>query len=114
MEYDRDELLEETYKLARDNNKMLRRMRRAAWLGVVAKIVFWSLMIGVPAWLYYQYAQPIVGQLLETMSQVQGASTQLQQMGGGLQQLQGLDQGATGQLLDLLNSIPGIQAPTGQ
>ncbi len=114
MEYDKDELLEETYKLARANNKILRSMRRRAWIGGVAKIIFWAAMIGIPAWLYYQYAQPLVGQLVDTMSQVQGASTQLQQMGGGLQQLKQLDQGATGQFLDLINSIPGLQVPSGQ
>ncbi len=114
MEYDKDELLEETYKLARANNKILRSMRRRAWIGGVAKIIFWAAMIGIPAWLYYQYAQPLVGQLMETMSQVQGASAQLQNMGGGLQQLNQLNQGATGDILKLLNSIPGIQMPNGQ
>lgn len=111
MEYDRDEILEETYKLARDNNKMLRRMRRAAWLGGIFKVLFWAVIIGVPAWLYYEYAQPIIGDLMQTISQVQGASAQIQQMGGSMQQIQQLDQGATGQLLDLLNSIPGVQMP---
>ncbi len=89
-------------------------MRRRAWIGGVAKIIFWALMIGVPMWLYYQYAQPLVGQLVDTMSQVQGASTQLQQMGGGLQQLNQLNQGAAGDILKLLNSIPKIQMPGGQ
>ena len=108
MQYNRDEILEETYALAKENNKMLKRMRRAAWIGGVFKLLFWVAMIGVPAWLYYEYAQPIVGQLVDTISQVQGASTQIQQMGGSMQQLQKLNEGATGQLLELLNSIPGL------
>ncbi len=111
MEYDKSELLEETYKLVRANNKILRSMRRRAWVGSVVKVIFWALMVGVPAWLYYQYAQPLMGQLMDTIGQVQGASAQLQQIGGGLQQL---NQGTTGDMFKLLNSIPGLQMPGGQ
>ncbi len=104
-----DEMLEETYKLAKDNNKMLRRMRRAAWFSSILKLIFWAAIIGIPAWLYYEYAGPIVGQLMDTISQVQDVGTKLQNASNGVQQLQQLDQGSTAQILDLLNSIPGIK-----
>lgn len=51
--------LEEVYKLARENNKMLHAMRRDAFVGGVVKFVWWiALFIVIPYILYVLYLQP--------------------------------------------------------
>jgi hypothetical protein len=66
-----DELLEKTYALARENNKMLRKMRRAAFWGWVFKIIFWAIFLGVPIWLYFQFFQPVLDEFMGTYAQLQ-------------------------------------------
>ena len=60
MEEDLKELLEENLRLAKDNNHMLRSMRRAARLSFVGRIVFWIILLGVPAYLYVTYVAPVI------------------------------------------------------
>lgn len=51
--------LEEVYKLARENNKMLHAMRRDAFVGGIVKFVWWiALFIVIPYVLYVLYLQP--------------------------------------------------------
>lgn len=51
--------LEEVYKLARENNKMLHAMRRDAFVGGIVKFVWWiALFIVIPYILYVLYLQP--------------------------------------------------------
>ncbi|MCX6786789.1 MAG: hypothetical protein NTU85_03185 [Candidatus Kaiserbacteria bacterium] len=53
-------LLEETHALARENNRMLRAIRRSQWLGFIFKIIIWAIVLLLPLYLYQQYLQPIV------------------------------------------------------
>lgn len=51
--------LEEVYKLARENNKMLHAIRRDAFVGGILKFVWWiALFIVIPYVLYVLYLQP--------------------------------------------------------
>jgi len=73
--------LQEIYRLAKDNNRMLHAMRRNAFIGGIIKIlVYVVLFIGLPLWLYVTYLAPTLENLLNTMNQIQGtgASAQLQ------------------------------------
>jgi len=94
-----DKLLRETYELARQNNKMLRSMKRAAFWGFIFKLLLWALLLGVPIFLYLSFFQPILEELLQTYSQVQNAGTQLQIMSGAV---------SVDHLQDLLQGIPGV------
>jgi hypothetical protein len=78
-----DELLAKTYKLALDNNKMLRRMKRAAFWGMVFKIVFWALMLGIPVYLYFIFLQPVLEEFSRTADQFRQTGEQFQQIGAG-------------------------------
>ena len=98
---DHEELLKKTYELAKSNNKILRRMRRAAWIGGIGKIIFWAVALGVPVYLYFNFFQPILGQLLDTVSQVQSTGTQIQKFGEGASS-------QLGELKNLLNKFPGV------
>lgn len=52
-------LLEENLRINKENNKMLHKMRRAVWWGVLWKIIVWAIILGFPLYLYYAYL-PVV------------------------------------------------------
>lgn len=53
-------LLEENLAVAKDNNRLLREMRRNAILGLIAKIVIWLVILGVPLFFLSTYLGPIL------------------------------------------------------
>lgn len=53
-------LLEENLAVAKDNNRLLRELRRNAILGLVAKIVLWLVVLGVPLFFLSSYLGPIL------------------------------------------------------
>lgn len=61
-------LLLENQKLLTDNNRLLRKMRRDAIVGVVFKLIWLALMIGLPFYLYFYFIEPTLGPLQEQMS----------------------------------------------
>ncbi len=69
-----DKRLEEMYQATMENNRMLKNMRRSAFVGGIVKVIWWVvLLIVLPylTWLYIQpYLDPIMSQY-ETV-QVQG------------------------------------------
>ena len=87
MEPNHDDLLRETYRLSRENNKMLHAMRRSAFIGGIFKFIFYILILVVaPLWLFNTYLAPMLEQLNETMSQVRGAGSQAQSQFDSFQQ----------------------------
>ncbi|PIR85245.1 hypothetical protein COU15_01750 [Candidatus Kaiserbacteria bacterium CG10_big_fil_rev_8_21_14_0_10_45_20] len=58
---------DELYKLVKENNQMLKSMRRSAFIGGILKFVFWILLLFVvPYVMYVVYVQPYVERALET------------------------------------------------
>ena len=55
--------LEQVLRLAKENNHMLRSMRRNAWLGGIIKLLIYAGLIVIPFWLYLQYLAPVMGAL---------------------------------------------------
>ncbi|PIR82484.1 hypothetical protein COU20_02155 [Candidatus Kaiserbacteria bacterium CG10_big_fil_rev_8_21_14_0_10_59_10] len=85
---DEDRMLEETYRLSKENNRMLHAMRRSAFIGGVVKLMVWIvLLVVLPLWLYSTYLAPVLEQMRETMDQVQGANASVQAQFGALQGL---------------------------
>jgi len=86
--------LEQVLRLAKENNHMLRSMRRNAWLGGIIKLLIYAGLIVIPFWLYLQYLAPVMGALtqsLDKIQQVQGAGTQVSAQFGELNEaIQGL------------------------
>lgn len=66
-------LLQENLAVAKDNNRLLREMRRNAILGLIARIVLWLVILGVPLFFLSTYLGPI----LDAMSGQGGGSGQL-------------------------------------
>lgn len=69
-------LLEENLAVAKDNNRLLREMRRNAILGLIAKIVIWLVLLGVPLFFLSAYLGPL-------MDAVTGQSANGQVIPGG-------------------------------
>jgi len=87
--------LDEIYKLSKDNNRMLRAMRRDAFIGGIIKFVFWvAVFFVLPYVLYVLYLQPYLEQL-------QGAYENLNQ------NVQAVNE-ASNQFEDLKNQFPNI------
>lgn len=76
-----DEWLRRTYELVRENNRMLKAMRRDAFIGGVFKLIVWAAFIIIPLWLYMQYLAPTLNQAINTLNQVQGSVQQVQDFG---------------------------------
>ncbi len=93
MQIDQEELLQRTYALAKENNKLIKKMRRGAWFGFIVKTI---IFIGIPIWSYFTFVQPMLGQVMGMLGQVQGATGKA---GATAAQVQGL-----------LDSIPGLGA----
>jgi hypothetical protein len=64
-----EQLLEETYKIEKENNKMLHTMYSNMWWGRAWSIFYWTVILGLMAGSYY-YAQPYIGSILETYDKV--------------------------------------------
>jgi hypothetical protein len=85
VEYDGDKL-DELLKLTKENNRMLRSMRRNAFWGGIVKFVIWAAFLVIPLWLYLQYVAPVMNSMLDTMAQIEGART------GASAQMSGLNE----------------------
>ncbi len=63
-------LIEETLAISRENNKILKSIRRSARIGQLMQITYWLLIIGASVGAYY-FIQPYLEQLLGAYSGVQ-------------------------------------------
>ncbi|HEY4526592.1 MAG TPA: hypothetical protein VJK53_01970 [Candidatus Paceibacterota bacterium] len=96
-----DELLQETYKLARDNNRMLHAMRRNSFIGSIFKLIMYVVFVGVPLWFFATYLYPVLNNAMSTLNQVQGQMQNVQ--GAGAQ-----FGGDINKLLEQVKNIPGV------
>ncbi len=53
------ELLQEDLELAKENNKLLKRMHRNAMIALAAKALLWLILLGVPLFFLGPYLQPL-------------------------------------------------------
>ncbi len=67
---DRD-LLQKTYDLAKDNNKILHGIRRSNRWSAVMRVIYWAVIIGASFGAYY-YIQPYLDTAMKAYSQIQG------------------------------------------
>ena len=84
-----DREMKELLQLTRDNNKLLRKMRRHAIFGNVTRLIYWAVVFGVPTVLYH-YLQPYFTQFLETYDGIQNGVQNLQGVGDQVQGLGGI------------------------
>lgn len=60
-------MLEETFKLSRENNKLLKKVNRRQAFGAFLRIFYWVIIIGAGIGIFY-FAQPYLDQVSSTYS----------------------------------------------
>ena len=65
-------MLRQTLEISRENNKLLKKMRRTAIWGNVFRLIWWAILIGVPIYLYFTFLQPVFEGLNSQLEGVQG------------------------------------------
>ena len=65
MDEDAKVLLRRNLELARENNKLLKKIRRNSMIANIMRLVWWSVIIGVPVFIYYYVLQPYIAEVGE-------------------------------------------------
>ena len=55
-----EELLEENIELTKENNRLIKAMRRDALIGGVVKVLIWGVLIGGSLYFSLQYLEPLL------------------------------------------------------
>ena len=83
IEYEGDKL-EDIYRLAKENNRMLHAMRRNAFVGGLVRFIVWVALIVIPLWFYMQYLAPAMQSMLKTIDQLQGTKASVETQFSGI------------------------------
>ena len=79
---------QEMYRLVKENNHMLHKMRRNAfWGGLIKLVIYGVLFLAVPLWLYTTYLAPVLESTMRTMNQIQGTGAKAQAQFGSFQEM---------------------------
>ena len=71
MDEDSQKMLKDTYELARENNKMLRGIRRSQNIASFMRLVYWLIIIGITAGSFY-FLQPYLNKAISLYNSVSG------------------------------------------
>ncbi len=66
-----------------ENNKILRGIRRANRIGVVWRILYWLVIIGLSVGAYV-YIQPYLDRIMKTYQNIEGTASSMQSSGNSL------------------------------
>lgn len=66
-----EQKLDEIYTLTKDNNRMLRAMRRDAFVGGVVKFIIWVIMFVVLPYIAWLFIQPYLQGAVDSYQKVQ-------------------------------------------
>lgn len=84
MDPESKKLLEVTYSLVEENNRMLHSIKRSMFWSRVMTVVYWIVIIGVSVGAFY-FVQPYIDQLMEIYG---GAKSNLDNIGSLLKNFQ--------------------------
>ena len=71
MDPESKKLLEHTYALTEENNKMLHSIKRSMFLARIMSILYWLVIIGVSVGAFY-FIQPYIDQLMGVYGKASG------------------------------------------
>lgn len=63
MDEEMKTLMRRNIELTRENNKLLKKIRRNGIIANIMRLVWWGIIIGVPLALYYYVLQPYIAEL---------------------------------------------------
>ena len=82
MDPDLKSLLEENLALAKQNNKMLRAMRRAGRWSALVRVLWWAFILISTYYFYQAYLEPLLGSIdgfhMPSQADIQQAMEQYQ------------------------------------
>lgn len=61
-------LLVENQRLLIENNQLLRKMHRTAFIGNLFRVIWFVIVIGLPAYFYFSYVQPNLDSIKERIN----------------------------------------------
>jgi len=64
-------LLRKNLELSKENNRLLKKMRRNAVIGNILRLIWWAVIIGLPIYLYFTVFQPYLQELATVYKNVQ-------------------------------------------
>lgn len=78
--YEIQKLLVENQRLLQENNQLLKQMRRSTLIGYVFRLVWFILMLGIPAYLYYTLIAPNIDTIKEKAGTLEQMSAEAQKL----------------------------------
>lgn len=83
---DDQQLLQETYRLARENNRMLHAMRRNAFWGGLLKFIIYAALLSAPIWFYMTYLNDSVQRMMRAIDSMQQTGVKAQEQISGFEE----------------------------
>ena len=81
-----EQMQQEMYRLTKENNKMLHKMRRnALWGGIIKFLLYAVLFLALPFWLYVTYFAPVLESTMQAVNQIQGTGARAQAQFGSFE-----------------------------
>ena len=71
-------LLAENQRLLIENNALLRKMRRDAFIGTIFKVIWFAVLIGVPIYAYFNYILPNWENLQEKIEGLENVTAEME------------------------------------
>jgi hypothetical protein len=97
MTPEQQKLLQETYEMSKENNKMLHSARRSAMIGGILKMAMYAAFIILPSYFFYTNIVPMLTDMGQKASAAQGkmqnASGQVQNVSNTINQYKDLING---------------------
>lgn len=89
LDQELDDLLRKNLEIAKDNNRMLRSMRRRAFWGGILRFVWWFvILVGLPLFAYYLYLEPQIRALQETYGNAKSGLVEIGNIGQQFKNIQ--------------------------
>jgi hypothetical protein len=85
MDEDVKRLLLENLQLSRENNRLLRKLKRADTMRTVLSLMYWVVIIIVPVYLYYAYVAPYLIELRRSYENLEAQAAKMEQIPEGMQ-----------------------------
>ncbi len=77
MDFPDKEFFDRLMQLTEENNRMLRRIRRAAFWTGISRIIYWIILIGISVGAFY-YIQPYIQQFWDTYKALESTGAKVQ------------------------------------
>lgn len=71
MEQETNKLLRKNFELTKKNNKLLKKLHRAAVIGNIFRLVWFAIVVGIPVAIYYYVILPYYIEVTQAYQNVQ-------------------------------------------